>query len=122
MIHAHLTAMALALVLFFVIITLQANGKNIKVLQMVLRTSYIFIFITGIMIFFTLYSITFMYILKAVAGLALIGVFEMIIGWKEKGKDVGPLWIVLGVAFLAVLLLGMMLPLGMDYLSQINGQ
>lgn len=116
MIHAHLTAMVLALVLFFVVIGLQSQGKKTKVLQMVLRTSYVLIIITGLMIFFSLYNITFLYILKAVVGVAVIGAFEMIIAWKEKGKDTGPLWIALAVVFIAVVLLGMMLPLGMKYL------
>jgi uncharacterized membrane protein YjgN (DUF898 family) len=116
MIHAHLTSMLLAIILFIVVVILQGKGKNTKVWQMILRTSYILIIVTGLMIFFGLYDITFMYILKAVMGVVMIGVFEMIISWKSNGKPTGLLWIAFAVALVAVILLGMMLPLGMKYL------
>lgn len=116
MIHAHLTSMLLALIFFIVVVVMQSKGKNTKVWQMILRTTYILIFATGIMIFFGLYEITFLYILKLILGIVVIGVFEMLISWKEKGKPTGPMWIAFVLSFIAVLLLGMMLPLGMDYL------
>lgn len=116
MIHAHLTSMLLA-VIFFILVYIQlGKGKNTKVLQMILRVMYVFIIITGLMIFFALYEITFLYVLKLIVGIVVIGVFEMLISWKEKGKTTGPMWIAFVLAFAAVFLLGIMLPLGMDYL------
>lgn len=116
MIHAHLTSMLLALILFILVYVQLGKGKNPKVLQMILRVMYVLIIITGLMIFFGLYEINFLYVLKLIVGLVVIGVFEMLISWKQKGKPTGPMWIAFVLAFVAVLLLGMMLPLGMDYL------
>ncbi|MGJ7919186.1 YisL family protein [Neobacillus sp. LXY-4] len=117
MIHAHLTSLVLSLLLFIIVVVLQGKGKNSKILQMVLRASYLLIIVTGFMLFFPVYKISlFLYILKAVFGIAMIGVFEIIISWNEKGKSTGLLWIVCTVVLVIVVLLGITLPLGMKYI------
>ncbi|NYE04255.1 hypothetical protein F4694_000999 [Bacillus niacini] len=53
---------------------------------MVLRATYILIIVTGGMLFFAAYSIPLSYYLKAILGIVMIGLFEMVIVRKQKGK------------------------------------
>lgn len=112
MTHAHLTSIVLSLLLFIIIIILQNQGKKIKVMQMVLRASYILILATGIMLFFSVYNLNLMYIAKAVIGLLMIALFEMVIIWREKGKSTDILWISFSIVFVVLFLIGFMLPMG----------
>ncbi len=116
MIHAHMTAWFLAVVLFFIALGLHKSGKQkgFKVLQMIIRVMYILILVTGGMMIFDLYQISGGYIAKALAGLAVIGLIEMILGGISKGKKTGALWIAFAVAFALVLYLGFSLPMGTD--------
>jgi hypothetical protein len=116
MTHLHLTTIVLTFILFIITLLMQNNGKKIKVMQMVLRASYIFIIATGIILFFSVYNLTFMYILKALVGLVLIGLFEMIFVWRAKGKPTTGLWIGLFVVCAGTFLLGFILPMGFKFL------
>ncbi|AGK52206.1 YisL family protein [Bacillus sp. 1NLA3E] len=112
MTHAHLTTIVLTCILFFITILQQSKGKNIKIWQMVLRTSYILIIATGLMLFMSVYNITILYILKAVVGILMIGVFEMIIAWRAKDKSANILWVLFAVVLVMLFVLGFMLPMG----------
>ena len=112
MTHAHLTAIVLTLILFFVALSLQKKGKNIKVLQMVLRVMYLLIILTGGMMLFSVYKITFLYVLKAVVGLGMIGLFEMILASNGKGKNKPIFWILFVIVLVVLVYIGIKLPMG----------
>jgi hypothetical protein len=112
MTHAHITAWVVAVILLIVLLFLQKQGKNTKVLHMILRVFYLLIIGTGIVMLFGLYQITLMYILKSLLGIVLIGLFEMILVRGKKAANTKNLWVPFIIVFLVVLYLGFKLPLG----------
>lgn len=112
MTHAHLTSIVLTIILFLVALSMQKKGKNIKVLQMVLRVMYLLIILTGGMMLFSIYKITFLYVLKAVLGLVTIGLFEMILASSGNGKNKRVFWIFFVVLLISLIYLGITLPMG----------
>jgi hypothetical protein len=116
MIHAHMTAWFLALILFFVALGLHKSGKEkgAKIVQMILRVFYLLILLTGFMLLFSISTITLMYVLKAAVGLWVIAMLEMILIRTKKNEKSSILWIQFIVAVLLVLYLGFSLPLGTD--------
>ena len=115
MIHAHMTAWFLALVLFFVALGLHKSGKEkgAKIVQMVLRLFYVLILLTGFGLLFSI-NINLMYVLKAAVGLWVIAMLEMILIRTKKNEKASILWVQFIVAVLLVLYLGFSLPLGTD--------
>ncbi|RSD29337.1 YisL family protein [Mesobacillus subterraneus] len=113
MIHAHMTAWFLALILFFVSLGLHKSGKEkgAKIVHMVLRLFYLLILLTGFMLLFSI-NINMMYVLKAAVGLWVIAMLEMILIRTKKNEKASILWIQFIVALLLVLYLGFSLPLG----------
>lgn len=113
MIHAHMTAWFLALVLFFVALGLHKSGKDkgAKIVQMVLRLFYVLILLTGFGLLFSI-NINLMYVLKAAVGLWVIAMLEMILIRTKKNEKASILWVQFIVAVLLVLYLGFSLPLG----------
>lgn len=116
MIHAHMSAWFLALVLFFVSLGLHKSGKEkgSKIVQMVLRVVYVLILLTGFLLLFGLTNITVMYVLKAAVGLWVISMLEIILIRTKKNEKTSILWLQFIVALLFVLYLGFSLPLGSD--------
>ncbi|XJZ28142.1 YisL family protein [Bacillota bacterium Lsc_1132] len=114
MTHAHITTWFIALVLFFVALNVNKKGneKGFKILQMVLRVLYLLILATGLILLFSIAHISLLYILKAVVGLWIISLFELILMRTAKKQPASVLWFQFVVAFLLVLYLGLKLPLG----------
>lgn len=110
MTHAHLSTWIVAFILFFVAFSLQKKGKD-KVVHMILRLFYLLIIATGVGMLFSI-NIDIMYVLKALVGLWIIAMWEMILIRNKKGEKTTILWVQLIVAFLLVLYLGLSLPLG----------
>jgi ABC-type transport system involved in cytochrome c biogenesis permease subunit len=117
MTHAHLTSLVLSLIFLIIIAFLQNKGKNIKIWHMVLRATYILIIVTGGILFFTAYSIPLSYYLKAILGLVMIGLFEMVIVRKQKGKKTDLIWIAFSIVFVILFVLGFTLPQGFDLIK-----
>jgi hypothetical protein len=113
MIHGHVTAWVLALILFLVAISLHKSGKakGFKIVHMILRVLYLVIIATGVGLLFSVYKIDVWYILKAVVGLWLIVLFEMILTRVANNRRTSTFWIQFVVAFLLVLFLGIKLPM-----------
>ncbi|MGJ7919540.1 YisL family protein [Neobacillus sp. LXY-4] len=113
MIHAHITAWFLAIVLFFIAAALykKGNQKGAKIVHMALRLFYILVLLTGGMIL-TMYS---MHLLKAAVGLWVIGSMEQVLIKAAKQKNATGAWIQLVISLLLVLYLGFSLPLGFDW-------
>lgn len=116
MVHAHMTAWFLALILFFVSLGLHKSGKDkgSKIVQMILRVDYLLILLTGIGLLFSIDAITIMYVLKAAVGLWVISMLEIILIRTKKNEKASILWIQFVVALLLVLYLGFSLPLGTE--------
>ncbi|MCH6265236.1 MULTISPECIES: YisL family protein [Neobacillus] len=108
MIHGHVTAWALALILFFVALSLHSSGKakGAKIVQMILRVLYLVIIATGVGLLFMLSNISVLYILKAVVGLWIIGLFEMILSRAAAKRKTSVFWIQFVIAWALVLYLG----------------
>lgn len=108
MIHGHITAWLLALILFIVALSLHKSGKakGFKILQMILRVLYLVIIATGVGLLFSVYRIDVWYILKAVVGLWIIGLFEMILGRVANDRRTSVFWIQFIIAWVLVLYLG----------------
>jgi len=108
LIHAHVTSWVIALILFFVAISLEKKGKTkgAKIVKMILRVFYLLIIATGVGLLLMLSNITVLYILKAVIGLWIIGLFEMILGRVSKNKKTTVFWVQFIVALVLVFYLG----------------
>jgi hypothetical protein len=118
MIHGHVTSWVLALILFIVAIFLLKAGKEkgAKIVQMILRVLYLLIIATGVGLLFMLDDIGLLYILKAVVGIWVIGLFEMILSKVAQNRKTTTLWIQFVIAFLLVLYLGFdKLPMSIFY-------
>lgn len=113
MVHAHITSWFLALVLFFIALSLYKGGnqKGAKIVHMILRLFYIFVLLTGGM----LIMMTGMYLFKAIVGLWVISAIEMILVKTAKNKNTSGWWIQFVIAIVLVLYLGLSLPLGFDF-------
>jgi hypothetical protein len=118
MIHGHVTAWVLALILFIVAIFLLKGGKEkgAKIVRMILRVLYLLIIATGVGLIFMLSNIDMLYILKAVVGIWVIGLFEVILSKVAQNRTTKVLWIQFVIAFLLVLYLGFdKLPMSIFY-------
>jgi ABC-type transport system involved in cytochrome c biogenesis permease subunit len=114
--HAHITTWVIALILFIVALGLHNAGKQkgMKVVQMILRLFYLLIILTGALMFFKHQGIDpAFYGIKALVGIWVIAMFEMILVRMNKGKSTGIFWVQLIIAFIIVLYLGLRLPLGL---------
>jgi hypothetical protein len=117
MTHAHLTSLVLSLIFLIIIVILQSKGKNIKIWHMVLRASYILIIVTGGLLFFAAYSIPVSYYFKTILGIVMIGLFEMVIVRKQKGKRTDIIWIAFSIVLVILFVLGFTLPQGFDLIK-----
>ncbi|WML27844.1 YisL family protein [Neobacillus sp. OS1-33] len=113
MIHGHITAWLLALILFVVALFLHKGGKEkgAKIIKMILRVLYLIIIATGVGLLFSVYKIDVWYILKAVVGLWVIGLFEMILSRVANNRRTSVFWIQFAIAWFLVLYLGGRLPM-----------
>ncbi|WP_280769207.1 YisL family protein [Salipaludibacillus daqingensis] len=118
--HTHIFTWVVALILFFVALSLFKNGmaKQMKIVHMVLRLFYVLILITGIILFVNFGSIDhMMYGLKFATGLAVIGFSEMVLVKLNKGKSAKGVTIGLIISFIITLYLGFSLPIGFSFLA-----
>jgi hypothetical protein len=112
-IHGHITGWALALILFVVALFLLKGGKakGAKILQMIIRVLYLVIIATGVIMLTQVHNIDLMYILKAIVGIWVIGLFEMILSRTAGNRSTKVFWIQFVIAFILVLYLGFSLPM-----------
>ncbi|CAH0344436.1 hypothetical protein BCI9360_00691 [Bacillus sp. CECT 9360] len=109
MTHIHITTWVVALILFFVAVSMNKDAKGFKIVHMILRVFYVLIILTGFALIGSQFGY---YAIKAIVGIIVIGMMEMILVRSKKGKSTGALWAVFVVAFAAVLYLGLSLPQG----------
>ncbi|WP_144509514.1 YisL family protein [Bacillus sp. FJAT-22090] len=113
--HLHITTWVIALILFFVALAI----KNPKVVHMILRVFYILIILTGIALFMKGmdYGQGMLYGLKFLAGILVIGMMEMTLVKKTKGKPFTTFLVLFFVFLLIALFLGFKLPMGINFLA-----
>jgi hypothetical protein len=113
LIHGHITSWVLALILFVVALFLYKGGKEkgAKIVHMILRVLYLLIIASGIGLLFMVYKIDVWYVLKAVVGLWVIGLFEMILARVANNRRTSVFWIQFVIAWVLVLYLGGRLPM-----------
>jgi hypothetical protein len=110
--HLHLTAIVLTIIFFLITFLMQKAGKNTKVMHMILRVMYIILLVSGGILFFSVFNITFLYILKAVFGILMIAFFEMILVRSGDGRTTTIHWILIAITCIFVTYMGLILPMG----------
>lgn len=114
MIHLHITAWILAVILLFVTVALYKKGKGTAP-HMILRLMYLVILFSGIMLFMQYDTHSFELGIKIVAGLWVIVAMELISIKAKKGKSTTAGWTQFWIAFIITLILGFgRLPLGVQ--------
>ncbi|MDA1627984.1 YisL family protein [Bacillus cereus group sp. TH172LC] len=116
MVHMHITAWALGLILFFVAYSLYSAGRKGKGVHMGLRLMYIIIIVTGVWLYLdqTIVDKSYhmWYGLKMLAGILVISGMEMVLVKMSKNKATGAFWGLFIIALVAVFYLGLKLPIG----------
>ncbi|OMP67109.1 YisL family protein [Domibacillus epiphyticus] len=106
--HLHITTWAVAVILFFI-----ALGKPSKGVHMALRLFYVLILISGFLLFMKYNSVDpMMYGLKMLGGILTIGLMEMTLVRKKKGKGTSGVLIGAVILLLITIVLGFRLPIG----------
>lgn len=104
--HVHITTWVIALILFFVALKKPSTGVH-----MGLRLFYVLILVTGFMLFVTFDSLNpMLYGLKMLGGLIAIGLMEMTLVRKKKGKSSGGVLIGAILVLIITIVLGFALP------------
>ncbi|MFC6332974.1 YisL family protein [Paenibacillus septentrionalis] len=100
--HTHASSWIILVILFVLSYFLHKN----KVLPMILRLFYLIMIGTGAYMLFGIGGYEGAYHLKMLLAILLIGVMEMILGRRKRGKNVLPLWIALVILLVVVVLIG----------------
>ncbi|GGG13529.1 UPF0344 protein YisL [Lysinibacillus alkalisoli] len=113
--HLHITTWVVAIVLFFIA---ALSAKPNKGLHMALRLFYILIIISGVALFMKHQTIDpMLYGMKLLFGIVTVGMMEMVLVKKAKGKPNNIFWILFAVALFLTLFLGFKLPMGINFLA-----
>lgn len=114
MVHMHITAWVIGLILLFVASSMYKSGKEkpATIVHMILRVFYLLIIASGIMIVVSLTKISGEYIGKIVLGILTVGMMEMVLVKMKKGQPAKTFWIIFIIVFILTVLLGARLPLG----------
>ena len=125
MLHLHLTAIIVSVVLFIVVYAMYksnntSENKPAFILHMVLRVFYLLVLFSGIMVYVgNMEGISnagshMQYGIKALLGLLSVGAMEMaIVRLKKKSTSANVILIVSLVLIVATVIMGATLPLGM---------
>lgn len=125
MIHLHLTALIIAVILFIAVFAMykKDNTKENKtafILHMVLRLFYVIILVSGLIVYISnMEGISnandhMRYGIKALLGLLSIGLMEVsIVRLKKQSAKANMILIVCIISIAATVVLGAILPLGM---------
>lgn len=107
--HAHITSWVIMIVLFAV-----AFSKYSKGTHMALRLFYVLAIFTGVALYLQ-YRATFEYDIKFTFAILTIGMMEMVLGKKQKGKPAGVFLALLVVFALVTIFYGFKLPAGFAF-------
>src|SRR5699024_10542162 len=114
MIHLHITAWIIAIILLFVTNSMYKKGKGTAP-HMILRVMYLIILFSGIMLFFDYANYSFELIIKAIAGLWVIVAMELISVKAKERCSATAGWTLFWIALIIALILGFgRLPMGVQ--------
>lgn len=104
----HFISWMLTLVLFIAVLLLGKTGQvtSKKIIHMMTRLLYLFIIFSGVIMLLRVETFTAMYMLKALVGIWVISMIEMILVRIEKGRRVRILWGQLAIALVLVMYIG----------------
>jgi peptidoglycan/LPS O-acetylase OafA/YrhL len=100
--HTHASSWVILVILFVLSFFLTKN----KVLPMILRLFYLIMIVTGGIMLFGQGGYDGAFHLKALLAIILIGMMEMVLARRKKGKNALPFLIVLIVLLVVVVLIG----------------
>lgn len=118
--HFHSSSWIIMIVLFIAVLILHKQGKEKaeKNTLMALRLFYLITIGTGLLLGITAFSINpFLYSLKFLFGIIVIGVMEMMIARLKKDTIAPFFWALFIVFVFATLYMGYKLPLGVNFFS-----
>ena len=113
--HLHITTWVVGILFFLVALGM----SNEKVIHMILRLDYLLIIATGIALFIKGmdYGQGMLYGFKFIAGILVIGMMEMSLVKKKKGKPFTMFVVLTFVFFVITLFLGFKLPMNINFLA-----
>lgn len=114
--YTHMFSWFVLLFLFFFVLIMHKGSNGRKILHMIVRLMYVIVIITGGALYVLMMNsdLSFVYILKVVAGLIFIVLVEItIIRANQSKKFQIPFLLSLVMIFL-MMILGYYLPMGMD--------
>jgi len=111
--HFHIFTWVVGIILAFAAYFMATDSKAQKIVHMIARLFYVLIVISGAMLFFGLSAADpALYGVKFLLGILTVGMAEMAVVRKKKGKP-SNLFLILFIVFLAVTIgLGIHLPAG----------
>lgn len=117
MTHMHITTWVLAVILVIVATVLlkKGNEKGYKITHMILRIDYLLMIATGADLMFR-GNVIGEYYVKALLGIVVIGLAEMMLGKMSKKANVKGIGTAFVITLLLVIAFGFYLPQGMDFL------
>lgn len=117
--NLHIATWVIAIILFLVSAAMQSGTKGQKVTHMILRVFYILIILTGGALFAKGmgFDMGMLYGFKFIGGILVIGMMEMVLVRKAKGKPTTMFWILFAVFLLITMFLGFKLPMGQHFLA-----
>ncbi|MCU9594965.1 YisL family protein [Caldibacillus thermolactis] len=117
MTHMHITSWVLAIILFIVTLVLMKmnNEKGAKIVSMITRLFYIFVLVTGVMLFMSMPEPTGDYHIKMLAGVLVIVMMELLLVATKKQRSTVLYWILFIIILLTTIYLGLKLPMGMKF-------
>src|SRR5699024_3659464 len=114
MLHLHITAWIIAIILLFVTNSMYKKGEGTAP-HMILRVMYLIILFSGIMLFFDYAHSSFALIIRAIAVLRVIVAMELISVNAKKGGSATAGWTQFWIALIIALILGFgRLPMGVQ--------
>lgn len=122
MVHMHITAWVVGLILFFIASSMYKSGKMkpATIVHMILRLFYLIIIASGILVLnelgFNLSNLNGEYIGKIILGIVTVAMMEMVLVKMKKEKPAKVFWIIFIIALVLTILLGIRLPGGIFHM------
>lgn len=114
MIYWYIILWVVVFILVFVSYGLYGLGKvkGVKIMYMILCLFYIIIILIGVELFVCFVNWNGEYVGKMLFGIIIIGLMEMFVICKKKGKLIGGLWIGFIIVFVLMVFFGFYLLIG----------
>lgn len=114
--YIHMFSWFVLLFLFFFVLIMHKGSKERKILHMIVRLMYVIVIITGGALYVLMMNsdLSFVYVLKVIAGLVFIALAEITMIRANKSKKFQIPFLLSLVMIVLMMILGYYLPMGMD--------